>query len=90
MTKKEIGFITNYDHALCNPKRIRDCYANPSGAKIAAEERIIHEMINRDGHGYTVCGTSCDFFSAGYVFQKDGKSYLCYHTHSHTYTIERR
>lgn len=90
MTKKEKGFIASYNYYSSNPKRIRDCYVNPSGAKIAAEERIIREMVSRDGRGYTVCGTSCDFFSAGYIFQKDGKEYLCYHTHSRTYTIERR
>lgn len=89
MNKKEIGLIASYNYAARNPKHIRDCYINPSSAKIAAEERILREMVDCNGRGYTVCGHNCNLFSAGYTFHKDGKTYLCYHTHANTYIVEK-
>lgn len=89
MNKKEIGMLATYNHAARTPRYVRDCYIRPSEAKIAAEERILREMLDRGGRGYTVCGHNCDMFSAAYTFVKDGKTFVCYHTASHVYTVEK-
>ena len=69
---------------------VRDCYVNPSSAKIAAEYRILDNMIDRNGYGYTVTGYNPVMFTGAYLFPhpEGGNLILCYETPYHTYYVD--
>lgn len=39
-----------------------DCYDKPSGAKRVAEGRIVNEMLERNGYGYTITSYNSTVF----------------------------
>ena len=69
---------------------VRDCYVDPSSRKIAAENRILEDMIDRNGYGYTVTGHNSVMFTGAYLFPhpEDGNLILCYETPYNTYYID--
>lgn len=90
--KKYAALLESYRHAVnaFGYRCLRDCYDKPSGAKYAAEFRIVNEMLDRKGYGYTVTGYSTMMFSCAYLFlhPEDGNLILCYETPYHTYYID--
>lgn len=67
-----------------------DCYEKPSDAKCVAEGRIVNEMLERKGYGYTITGYNSMTFSCAYLFQHpEGENLiLCYETPQNTYYID--
>lgn len=90
--KKYAAILRTYRRAvnMYGFRYVRDCYVNPSSAKIAAENRILDEMIERNGYGYTVTGYNNAMFTCAYFFphSEDGKLILCYETPYNTYYID--
>nr|DAT33547.1 MAG TPA: hypothetical protein [Caudoviricetes sp.] len=90
--KKYAALLEYYRRAINTHgyRIVHDCYDKPSAAKDAAENRILNEMIERNGYGYTVTGYNCMRFSCAYLFPhpEDGNLILCYETPAHTYYID--
>ena len=89
-TKKAQGFIRSYNYYFSKPSscNIETYYKNPSYNKVKAW-RYCKELCNKyNGSGLYVTGGNSSYFSAGFTFNKDGKSYLCYITYSSNYCIE--
>lgn len=90
--KKYAAIIKSYRRAvnMFGYRYLNDCYAKPSAAKDAAENKIWCEMKSRNGYGYTVTGYNCMGFSCAYLFPhpEDGNLILCYETPYNTYYID--
>lgn len=90
--KKYAGILRTYRRAvnMYGFRYVRDCYENPSLAKIAAENRILDSMIGFNGYGYTVTGYNSVMFTGAYLFPhpEDGNLILCYETPYNTYYID--
>lgn len=90
--KKYAAILRTYWHAvyMYGFRHVRECYANPSSAKIDAENRILEDMIARNGYGYTVTGYNSMMFTSAYFFPhpEDGNTILCYETPYNTYYID--
>ena len=90
--KKYAALLESYRHAVntYGYRYLHDCYGSPSGAKCVAENRILNEMLERNGYGYAITGYNCMMFSCAYLFPhpEDGNLILCYETPYHTYYID--
>ena len=60
----------------------------PSIYKINAENAIIQEMIENNGHGYKIISSNGFQFSCGYLVDIDGIETLVYHTKSNVRYIQ--
>lgn len=90
--KKYAALLEAYRNsvAMYGHRRLYDCYNAPSRAKRAAEEKIVKEMVERGGYGYTFTSYNTSFFTCAYLFPHpdDGNLILCYETPYHTYYID--
>lgn len=90
--KKYSALLGTYRNAVAmhGYRQVHDCYAKPSAAKDAAENRIWQEMVDRYGHGYAITGYNSMRFSCAYLFPhpEDGNLILCYETPYNTYYID--
>lgn len=83
MTKKLQHLVEAYEHATM--RDLYDLYERPSCAKIEADRKIRHEMIDAGGYGYRIIGGNSSTFSCAY---KVGTT-LIYHTAYNKYIIEQ-
>lgn len=90
--KKYATLLESYRHAanMRGYRMVHDCYGKPSAEKDAAECRILLEMKERNGYGYTVTSYNCMAFCCAYLFPhpEDGNLILCYETPYHSYYID--
>lgn len=90
--KKFAALLESYRYAVNTRgyRMVHDCYDNPSAAKDTAENKILREMMSRNGYGYAVTSYNCMMFSCAYLFPhpEDGNLILCYETPYHTYYID--
>lgn len=77
--------VDNYGY-----RRVFDCYANPSEAKMLSEEGILLGMRERNGYGYAITSYNTFVFSCAYLFPhpEDGNLILCYETPYNAYYID--
>lgn len=90
--KKYADLLESYRRAvkMYGYRQVHDCYAKPSAAKDAAENRILVEMVDCNGYGYTVVSYNTMVFTCAYLFPhpEDGNLILCYETPTNTYYID--
>ena len=88
-TKRAQRFVAAYEYAIDNGARsLFDAYARPSVNKCRAWGYCQKLCEDNDGSLLTVIGAGTYTFSAGFVFRRRGKEFLCYITHEHDYEIE--
>lgn len=63
-------------------------YGTYSSAKARAWRYCEDLMQKYDGHGLKVIGYNCHTFSAGFMFEKDGKTMFMYITHARDTAVE--
>lgn len=80
--KRAIAYLMSDKHSLY------DAYGRFSNAKAEAW-RYCEELKNKyNGEGLKVIGANSSFFSAGFLFEEDGKQKLMYITHGGNYKID--
>ena len=82
------AYVTSYNRA--SALSVCGAYKHPSDAKIRAEKDILRKMAERKGWGYKIISRTCQFFTAGYLFENPdtGAITLCIHTPRHIYETE--
>ena len=86
MTKKDMARVTAY--RMSDKQSLHDAYGRFSNAKAEAW-RYCEDLMNMyDGEGLKVIGANSSFFSAGFLFEEDGKKKLMYITHGGDYKID--
>lgn len=82
------AYVTSYNRAPA--LSVYGAYKHPSDAKVHAEKDILREMTKRNGWGYKVINHTCQFFTAGYLFENPdtGVITLRIHTPRHIYETE--
>lgn len=92
MTKKEQGFVNNYNSSIerYGIRTIYDVYAKCGTTNRRAWQAIVEECNYNNGHCLTVVSHSPMQFTAAYYITdpKTEKSALIYHTLMHKYIIQ--
>lgn len=70
--------VDRYKRAQCH--LVTQYYKSPSALKIAADNRIRHQMVEEHGTRYRIVGGNCDVFQCAYCVKKDDGWYLKYFT----------
>ena len=60
--------------------RLYDCYTSVSSAKLKAEERCMRLMYELQGYDFKIIGYNSMQFSAGFIYELDGKEVFMYIT----------
>ena len=87
MNKKMQGYFDHYLWSIgkYGIRDLDDAYGRYSSAKRNAYDYIRREYPKLRKMAMTVVGTSCHFFSVGYVYQLDGTYFFVYHTRSNRF-----
>lgn len=85
MTKKEKACLYSYRQAGYNS--VNEAYDRPSTTKQRIEQHILQDMRMVNGHDYKVCSRNCFHFTAGFLFESEGKQHLMYYTHTRTQDV---
>lgn len=85
-TQKAQNFVDNYIYAEYDD--VNKFYNKPSYYKKASQEKIMNCMYHLDGWSYRVCGGNSNTYTAGWLVNWQGKTYLIYETAYNTYAIE--
>lgn len=85
-TQKAQNYLYNYLHAKYDD--VIKFYNNPSYYKVQAQSTIMAYMGHLDGWGYRVCGGNSSCYTAGWLVEWQGKTYLIYETWANSYAIE--
>ena len=89
----EIKSTTQRGQQMCraykwsNKYNIHSAYDRPSLRKINAWEYCKKLCEENNGYGLKITGHNTCTFSAGFLFNKDGSTYLCYITPSYDYVV---
>lgn len=89
-TKKAIRMIHNYNYysGKSSSYDIETFYQRPSYNKIKAWRTCKKQCQEKSGYGLCITGGNSSYFSAGFIFENDGKKYLQYITYANNYCIE--
>ena len=81
-TSRVKAYYQDYIRAVSNHgyRVLCDCYKNPSGVKIIAENAIAKEIYSKGGYGYSVISYNTNIFTCGYLFNRDGELWFAVHT----------
>ena len=85
-TQKAQNFVYNYLYAKYDD--VSKFYGKPSYYKVASQEKIMDSMYHLDGWGYRVCGGNSCTYTAGWLVNWKGGTFLIYETHCNTYAIK--
>lgn len=86
MTKAQRGHYEMYCRST--DYSLYDAYGRFSQAKANAWEYCENLMREKDGRGLKVVGHNCNVFSAGFIFEENGKEYFMYITPTRDEVIE--
>ena len=79
ITKREQDALNRYYQST--EYDIYSSYKSPSSAKVRAWFYCIDLMLRHDGYGLKVIGHNSSFFSAGFLFENNGKECFMFITH---------
>lgn len=91
---KTLNNTTEKAQAMFRAWKLSDCfdiyeaYSRPSGAKVIAWHTCQKQCEEKNGYGLKITGHNSSFFSAGFMFEQDGKKFLQYITHCNDFIIE--
>ena len=87
MTLKQLK--NRYEQYLnSNYYSVNDFYNNCSTEKRQAQENIKIYMYKNNGRNYKVIGGNCNFFTAGWIQEKNNKKYFIFETYLNRYELE--
>ena len=88
-TKKAMSFINSYEYysKKSTSYDIETFYKNSSYNKIRAWETCKKQCQEKHGYGLCITGGNSSYFSAGFIFENNGKKYLQYITYANDYII---
>lgn len=86
MNKKQEGIY--YRWLESNNLNLYDCYKNPSESKLEAEWRIICACRHSKGKRFRILSYNTYSFTCAYCVDKDGKTYLVWHSPYHCDVFE--
>lgn len=86
MNQREWSAYSRYRRSDCYS--IHEAYRTCSSKKEEAWEYCRRLRDSKNGRGLKVIGHNSSFFSAGFLYEEDGKEMFMYITHGGDYPIE--
>lgn len=86
MNKKQEGIY--YRWLESNNLNLYDCYKKPSESKLDAERGIISACRHLGGKRFRILSYNTYSFTCAYCAEKDGKTFLVWHSPYHTEVFE--
>lgn len=80
MNKQDEAIVRSYNRS--SKSNLWDCYDSFSSKKRSAWEYCENLMYKHNGYGLKVISANGWMFTAGFMFEEDGKNYLMYITKS--------
>ena len=87
-TKKAQHFKRAYEHATKEATSLFKIYKSFSEKKQRAFEYCERLKATLNGYGARFCGSNCDIFTYGFIYEQNGVKYLAYITPQNDYCIE--